>query len=360
MDDATWGQFAEGWRGGTGADADHLKTTADIDVCLAAGFAMFTIDPSEHVDSSADTADLATLRAKAGALPWADLEDTEAAARKRYLGRTFEVEHLKVAVRRGDAPAGRGEVRPRRGPRRANVAPPPRRPRPAGRSSWRSRSTRRTPRPRRPSTTGSRASSSRLGVRWVSLAPRFVGRFEKGVDYIGDLDALEEDVAAHAAIARRFGPYKLSLHSGSDKFSVYPIAARLAKGLVHLKTAGTSYLEALRTVAAVDPVLFREIYAFARERYDTDKASYHVSAELGRAPEAADVPEAELPALLEQFDAREILHVTFGSVLKQTRPDGTLLFKDRLFGLLRSSPEAYAANLERHFVRHLRPFVEAQ
>ena len=55
-----------------------------------------------------------------------------------------------------------------------------------------------------------------------------------------------------------------------------------------------------------------------------------------------------------------MLHVTFGSVLKQARPDGTLLFKDRLFGLLRSSPEAYAANLERHFVRHLRPFVEAQ
>jgi hypothetical protein len=192
----------------------------------------------------------------------------------------------------------------------------------------------------------------------VSLAPRFVGRFEKGVDYIGDLAALEADVAAHAALARRFGPYKLSLHSGSDKFSVYPIAARLARGLVHLKTAGTSYLEALRTVAAADPPLFREIYAYARDRYETDKVSYHVSAELGRAPLAKDVPEAELPGLLEQFDAREILHVTFGSVLKERGTDGALVFKDRLFGLLRARPEAYAANLERHFVRHLRPFVE--
>ncbi len=164
-------------------------------------------------------------------------------------------------------------------------------------------------------------------------------------------------MAAHAALARRFGPYKLSLHSGSDKFSVYPIAARLAKGLVHLKTAGTSYLEALRTVAAVDPAFFRSIYAFARERYDTDKASYHVSAELRKAPLAADVPDADLPGLLEQFDAREILHVTFGSVLKELGPDGALRFKDRLFSLLRSSSEAYAANLERHFVKHLRPFV---
>jgi hypothetical protein len=164
-------------------------------------------------------------------------------------------------------------------------------------------------------------------------------------------------VAAHAALARHFGPYKLSLHSGSDKFSVYPIAARLAKGLVHLKTAGTSYLEALRTIAAVDPAFFRSIYAFARERYDTDKASYHVSAELRKAPAAADVSEADLPALLEQFDAREILHVTFGSVLKEAAADGSLRFKDRFFSLLRSNPEAYAANLERHFVRHLRPFV---
>ena len=197
----------------------------------------------------------------------------------------------------------------------------------------------------------------RLGVAWVSLAPRFVGRFEKGVDYIGDLDELETDVAAHAAIARHFGPYKLSLHSGSDKFSVYPIAARLAKGLVHLKTAGTSYLEALRTIAALDPAMFRSIYAFGRERYDTDKATYHVSAEVAKAPGAAEVKEAELPGLLEHFHAREILHVTFGSVLKETNPDGTLRFKDRLFGLLRGNPEAYADNLERHFVRHLQPFA---
>ena len=69
------------------------------------------------------------------------------------------------------------------------------------------------------------------------------------------------------------------------------------------------------------------------------------------------MPEADLPALLEQFDAREILHVTFGSVLKQAGADGRPRFKEALFGLLRSHPEAYARNLESHFVKHLRPFV---
>ena len=359
MDDATWGQFSEGWRGGTGADADHLKTTDDIDACLAVGFAMFTIDPSEHVDPSADTAELPTLRAKSEALPWAELDDTQAGARQRYLGRSFEVEHLKVSfdeatLLRAEVKYGRAVAHVARMSRHLLAAA-------AGRPVELEVSVDETDTPTSPAEHYWVASElGRLGVRWVSLAPRFVGRFEKGVDYIGDLALLEQDVAAHAALARHFGPYKLSLHSGSDKFSVYPIAARLAKGLVHLKTAGTSYLEALRTVAGVDPALFREIYAYARGRYETDKVSYHVSAELGRAPLAEDVPAADLPALLEQFDAREILHVTFGSVLKERRPDGSLLFKDRLFGLLHANPDAYAAHLERHFVRHLRPFAEAR
>jgi hypothetical protein len=205
----------------------------------------------------------------------------------------------------------------------------------------------------------------RLGVHWVSLAPRYVGRFEKGVDYIspagkiGETEAFEADFAVHAAIARVLGPYKLSLHSGSDKFSVYPLAMKQTYGLIHLKTAGTSYLEALHTLAQVDPAFFRALYAFARERYDTDKASYHVSAQLARAPKPEDVSDADLPALLDQFDAREIIHVTFGSVLTWRNADKSLRFRDRLMGFLRDNPEAYAANLEAHFIKHLKPFVAA-
>jgi hypothetical protein len=317
---------------------------------------MFTIDPGEHVDPGADAADLATLRARAAALPWAGLSDTEDAMRRRYIGKSTEVEHLKVAF--DEATLLRAAVKYGRAV--AHVAMMARHLRKAAgpRLVELEVSVDETETPTSPAEHFWVANElNRLEVAWVSLAPRFVGRFEKGVDYIGDLGALEKDVAAHAALARHFGPYKLSLHSGSDKFSVYPIAARLAKGLVHLKTAGTSYLEALRTVAAVDPALFREVYAFARERYDTDKASYHVSAELRKAPLPADVPETDLPGLLEQFDAREVLHVTFGSVLKAAAPDGRLRFKDRLFALLRANPEAYAKNLEAHFVKHLKPFA---
>jgi hypothetical protein len=192
----------------------------------------------------------------------------------------------------------------------------------------------------------------------VSLAPRYIGRFEKGVDYIGDVDDFEADFAVHAAIARCLGPYKLSLHSGSDKFSIYPAAVRQARGLVHLKTAGTSYLEALRTVAAVDPGFFRRIYTFSRDHYETDRASYHVSASLERAPSPEHVDDDALPALLDQFDAREILHVTFGSVLTARSPGGDRGFYDRFMDALRINSEAYAANLETHFLRHIRPFAQ--
>jgi tagaturonate epimerase len=177
------------------------------------------------------------------------------------------------------------------------------------------------------------------------------------VDYIGDLDAFAADFAVHAAIARALGPYKLSLHSGSDKFSVYRVSAEITRGVVHLKTAGTSYLEALRTIAEIQPDMLREIYVFARERYETDRASYHVSAQLDRAPLPKEVSDAALPTLLDQFDAREILHVTFGSVLTE-KSDASFRFYDRFMALLRANPEAYASNLEAHFLRHLRPFAE--
>jgi hypothetical protein len=355
MDDAMWGIFQEGWRGGFGADADHLKTPADIDACLAAGYTFFTIDPGEYVDNRADAASQSELEAAASQLP-SDLQP----AATGLPGRQFELEDGPVIT--FDTPTLLRAV-VKYGRAVAHVAGMYRRLRQAaGVRLWELEvSVDETDSPTSAAEHIYIASElRRLEVQWVSLAPRYVGRFEKGVDYIspegrlGETTAFEADFRLHAAIARQFGPYKLSLHSGSDKFSVYAIAARETRGLVHLKTAGTSYLEALRTIAALSPALFREIYTFARARYETDRASYHVSAQLARAPEPEAVTEAGLPALLEQFDAREILHVTFGSVLTANDAEGHRRFHGRITGLLQAHPLEYAANLEAHFIRHLR------
>jgi hypothetical protein len=356
IDDATWGVFGSGWTDGQGADADHLKTPEDITACAEAGFTWFTIDPSQHVDERADAADPAELRAAWDALPWARLEDTPASLRARYVDRTFDVEGTGVRVDEGRLVKAAVKY----GRAVAHVVAMARHI--AGIMQGRpwdlEVSVDETDAPTSHAEHVFIASElRRLGVRWTSLAPRFVGRFEKGVDYIGDVSAFDDDIRVHAAIARVFGPYKVSLHSGSDKFSIYEIAATHTRGIVHLKTAGTSYLEALRAVAQVSPELFRAIYAFSRGRYDEDRASYHVSAALERAPAPGAVADGALGGLLDEFDVRQILHVTFGSVLTTRGTDATLLFADAIMSLLRSHPDVYAECLARHFVRHLRPFA---
>jgi tagaturonate epimerase len=352
MDDAVWGVFQEGWRDGFGADADHLKNTADIDSCAAAGFTFFTIDPSEHVDNEANTAPFETLKAKIEATPWAELETSWPDTQSRFSD-PIDLGDFKFKMDAGDllratAKYGRVVAHTVRMYRHLESV------------------MKGDPFELEMSVDESETVTTlaehiyianelkRLGVKWVSLAPRYVGDFEKGVDYIGDLDEFEKSFAQHVAVAKTFGPYKLSLHSGSDKFSVYPITSRLAGELVHLKTAGTSYLEALRAIAQVDPKLFREISAFARERYPIDRASYHVSAEVAKAPDAANLSDAELTALLDDFHAREILHVTFGSVLNHTN------FREPFFAALRGDEEVYYGMLETHFGKHFAPFGESQ
>jgi hypothetical protein len=352
MDDAMWAVFQEGWREGFGADADHLKTTDDIDSCVAAGYTFYTIDPGEHVDNEASVANVSTLKQKVAALPWAELGtkwinlQQELAQEPVSVGdfsfSISEEELLRAAAKYGRVIAH--TVMMFRHLKQAMN----------GRPFELEMSVDET---ETVTTTAEHIYIAhelrRLGVEWVSLAPRYAGTFEKGVDFIGDVGEFERSFAAHVAIARTFGPYKLSLHSGSDKFSIYPIAARLAGELVHLKTAGTSYLEALRAIAQTNPALFREIVALAITRYPIDRASYHVSAEVEKMPDVNALPDEVLITVLDDFDAREVLHVTFGSVLQHSE------FREPFFFALRDDEETYYQMLETHFGKHFAPFAEA-
>jgi hypothetical protein len=349
LDDAMWGVFQEGWRHGYGADADHLKTPEDVEVCAAAGYTFFTVDPGEHVDDEANTAPLDVLKRKVAALPWDVLQSSPDDLQSRLAGKKIDLgdrsttlsseDLLRASAKYGNAVA-----------HTVNMA------------AHLAKAKGDHPFELEMSVDETETITSlaehlyiaaelqRLGVKVVSLAPRYVGTFEKGVDYIGNPADFARSFAGHVAVAKTFGPYKLSLHSGSDKFTIYPIAAQLAGDLVHLKTAGTSYLEALRAIATLDPLLFREIVAFALERYPIDRTSYHVSAEVDKAPNIAAWSDEQLPSLLDNFHAREILHVTFGSVLNHPE------FRPRFFAALRSHEETYSAILETHFVRHFAPF----
>lgn len=119
------------------------------------------------------------------------------------------------------------------------------------------------------------------GVPAQTIAPKFTGRFNKGVDYVGDLGQFakefEEDVLVIAHAIKEFGlpaDLKLSVHSGSDKFSIYPIMAEIIKkhdkGL-HVKTAGTTWLEEVIGLALAGGEALeaaKEVYASALSRKD--------------------------------------------------------------------------------------------
>jgi hypothetical protein len=339
------------------ADGDHLKTIADVRNAMAAGFVLFTLDPSEDVDQQADGYDAATLQEKFAAArefaPW--IED--------YRGRTVRLD--STAIEFDQATLMRAAVKYGKALQRAismarGVEEEAAR---LGQLFEIELSVDETAHPTTAAEHYIIAEQLRKAdVSLASLAPRFVGDFEKGVDYKGNLTELEASMRVHAEIARRLGPYKISLHSGSDKLSLYPVLARTSGGQFHVKTAGTSYLEALRVAARYDETLFKEIVEFSRTRFDEDKASYHVTAVVSEIPGPDEVND---PLVLERLylqqwedvpagrgftqPGRQILHCTFGSVITDPR------LGRRLLQLLQAHPVEHCEILRQHFVRHLQP-----
>lgn len=355
MQDALAGAESAGWSGPIGADADHLKTAIDVDITVDAGFTFFTIDPSGFVDQHADDYDEKTLRSKFAIArdeaPWFDSYK----AKSVELAGGTRVEFTEDALMRAAVKYGRAireAIELAKYIDQANKQ--------AGRDYEIELSVDET---EQPTTLAEHFIIAEQclqgGMKLVSLAPRFIGDFEKGIDFKGDMAALEQSLVDHAAIARLLGPYKISLHSGSDKLSMYAALARATGGLFHVKTAGTSYLEALRVVARHDSKAFRAIVDYARSRYNIDKSTYHVSARLEDAPPSGEADDGTLEReYLELWSdvpqgkgftkpGRQILHCTFGSVLTHDEFGGVVN------DCLDAHPETYTEVLDDHFGRHL-------
>ena len=281
MNDAVGALANAGWEGDFGADADHLKTPADVDATSPPGS-----PSSRSIRPTRSTPKPTTIRSQSSAT------DSQTSATQidwfdKYLGKRVRlstgttVELDEPAVMRAAVKYGRAL---NRGIELADYI------RRVQRSGWarlRDRAQRRRNRA---------ADDARRALHHRRPMPE--PRNEAGVAraavhrHVGKGRRLHRRRgrawSARSAIITRLpkllGPYKLSLHSGSDKLSIYPALARATKGRFHVKTAGTSYLEALRVVAIHDAALFRRICEFARGRYDTDKATYHVHATLDSVP----------------------------------------------------------------------------
>jgi hypothetical protein len=320
LDAATFAVFREGFKRPWGFDGDHLKTPEEIGYALKSGCTMLTLDCSEKLGG--------------GGEPTAE-------QRALYLGGIFEA---------GGAELRFGEAELNACAAACNAALDF-----VCRASESCASEKAPPdlelsldeaeAPTTPLLHFFVASElRRRGAAIQSLAPRFGGAFEKGVDYAGDLKEFERELVLHEAVARRFG-HKLSLHSGSDKFSVFPLIARHC-GAFHVKTSGTSWLEALRLAAARDPALFRLLYAEALAAFPEAKKLYKVSVDMARLPDVPRLPDSELPSLLDDGGARQLLHIAYGRLLRSA-------CGGRLLALLRGREEDYFALLRGHIGRHL-------
>ena len=170
-----------------------------------------------------------------------------------------------------------------------------------------------------------------------TFAPKFTGRFNKGVDYVGDLaqfeKEFEEDLLVIDEAIRAYGlpkNLKLSIHSGSDKFSIYPIMGRLIRKYdkgIHVKTAGTTWLEEIIGLALADPdalKLAKKIYRTALTRMDELTVPYATVIDVDPAklpaPETVDGWDAETFAKTLRHDEaeplynpsfRQLVHVSF-------------------------------------------------
>lgn len=348
MDDAMWGIFQEGWRMAWGADADHVKEESDLPAFVRAGYTFYTIDPSDHVDNAAQTDGAESLQAKMNTVPSDILQSNFAEMKTRYCEKAIVLDGLtlefdEMIMQRGLAKYGRALAHT------ITIANAP-----AAQMGEK-------PFDEEMSVDETYTPTSvyehffianepaRCGIPVVSLVPRFVGKFQKGVDYMGDYAEFERKLARHTAIMRHFGTYKLSIQTGSDKFSLYSLIARHTGKFVHVKTAGTSYLEGLRVVAAHDPARFRKMLGLARARFEKDRKTYFLDAQLSQVPENHALSDADLLGLFDQFDARQVLHVVFGSILDE--------FGAEFQTLINQHETEFCAGLEKHFVRHLTPGI---
>jgi len=344
INSALWGYFEAGIKFAFGADADHIKETEDLKKAADAGFSMFTVDPSDYIE------DISFFNKSEITKKYYSLEKLSSLENK-YIGKSLTlgektynfdqdilipmVVKYKRAIDRVvslyeflksykksdfDFEVSMDEIEESVSPLEHYFIV-------------------------------NELLDSNIGFN--NLALRFVGRWEKAVDYMGDIKKFEAELKEHSHVLKRFGQYRLSLHSGSEKFSTYRLFSKICEGNFHIKTAGTSWLEALRTLAFSSPHLFRDIFNFSLDGFFQERKSYHLTTDTKNIPDMENIPDDKLFKCLDMTEPRQVLHVAFGSVLTSKDDTGKYLFRDGLYSQLFKNEELHYRYVTTNMVKHL-------
>ncbi len=344
---AVWAVLQEGYREGFGADGDHLKTADEVNMALECGFTMITLDCSEYINNDIEGLAVEQVDDKYKQLDVNIRKYWE----EKYKGKTFKlsggteilinVVELSAAVLIYSAAIDFAEEIFNNIIKTADVKV----------DFEISIDETLTP----TNVIAHYIVASEFcdrGVDIQNMAPRFCGEFQKGIDYRGDFNQFTKEFSIHNAIAKNFG-YRLSIHSGSDKFSVFPVIGRLTEGNFHIKTAGTNWLEAMRVIALEDTELFREMYRHSVKRLNDAKKYYHIYTERSMVPDENKYSDDHLENLLITEESRQALHVTYGYLLGDKDGNDRYLFRNRFFAVLHKYENTYYKCLEKHIGHHL-------
>lgn len=343
---ASWAVFEEGFTYGWGADGDHVKTPYEVDYAVKIGCSMITLDCTEEINNEIVTLDDAELDKRFNQLD----PDQIKYFNDTYLNKTFDLgDGRSVKFTKHDVEESvltfYGAILFAAGIYEKFVVPY---------NLDFEISMDETPyQTTNPNHYFFANELNRRGITPVTMAPRFYGEFQKAIDYIGDTKRFEREYIIHEAIAEHFG-YKLSIHSGSDKLSVYEIIGRVSKQHGwHVKTAGTNWLEALRVVAHKDPDFMLELYKFSYENLDDVKAFYVFNAQTdGTAPKPADMNKDNVMDLLDNDDARQVLHTMYGSIMN-LKHNYHYVYRDKLWNIILKNQALYDRYLNIHIAEHL-------
>jgi len=345
LDDTIWGCFEAGYEGPFGADADHVKEVKELKEAADCGFTMFTIDPSDFIRNDIERLSKQELEQLYNQISNGEEIENLYLNKKYKIGKQeliFDEESLKEIILTYSEALNHvvkcykflKDYKKEKFDLEISVD-------------------------ETPTITSPLAhlfivlELQRGGVDFQNLALHFLGDWQKGIEYIGNVGEFAREFSLHAILAKSIGGYKLSLHTGSDKFSVYPIFFQETNGLCHIKTAGTSWLEEVKVVAMKDPALYREIHRFALENFEKDRASYNLTTNLSRIPDIDTITDDELLNLFKQNDSRQLIHITYGSILRAKDDEGKYIFKDRIYKILFKYEEDHYRELSNHIKRHL-------
>ncbi len=188
---------------------------------------------------------------------------------------------------------------------------------------------------------------SARGVKISAFAPHFIGSFKRGIDYNGNINEFSEHLKSHIDIANAYGGYKISIHTGSNKFKVYPLIGEISDFHFHLKTSGGSWIEALRIIVEKDPNLYRVIHNIILENISHIKKYYkNIKIDMKVLETITSIKDDDILKYIDSDEIRQVLYMSYGIILKND------VLRPLIYSILDDNEEYYHEHIKNTFVKY--------